>query len=156
MYTRQHTQLDTVLLQQQSAGTLLSQVLSTFKTICKCSKVLWLALALECLSIPTYATSECKLLTSRRVLDMQWAVCPLEGLGTGSHGTLGEVRFGHTGQTLEVVVAWVAEVSCPKAEVDRNRATIATLVFQEVCAMFRTDLDTDVKEKESSFLWCIH
>lgn len=71
---------------------------------------------------------------------MQGAFCALQGFCPGAHGTLGELGFRGAGDTLEVVVAGIAEVSGPKAEVDGHRAAVATLVLQEVGAMFGTYL----------------
>ena len=51
---------------------------------------------------------------------MQWTLGSLEWLGAGSHGTLGELCFGHARQTLEIVMARVAKVGGSKAEVDSH------------------------------------
>ena len=71
---------------------------------------------------------------------MQGTLGPLQRLGTGSNGTLGKLRLGHTGQTLEVIVTGATEVGGTKAEVDSYGTAVATLVLQEVSAMFGTDL----------------
>ena len=71
---------------------------------------------------------------------MQGALRPLQGLGTGSYRTLGQLRLADAGEMLEVVMAWVAEVSGTKAEVHSHRATITTLVLQEIIAMLGTHL----------------
>lgn len=73
---------------------------------------------------------------------MQGAFCALQGFCPGAHGTLGELRFRGAGDTLEIIVAGVAEVSGTKAEVDSHRTAVATLVLQKVSAMFRTHLQT--------------
>lgn len=72
---------------------------------------------------------------------MQWALSPLQWLGTWSHRTLGQLRLDNAGQVLKVIVAWVAEVGGPKAEIDGHRAAITTLVLQEISAMFGTNLN---------------
>ncbi len=71
---------------------------------------------------------------------MQGALGPLQGLGTRPHGTLGELRLDDAGEVLEIIVARVAEVSGPKAEIDRHRTAVTTLVLQEIIAVFRTHL----------------
>ena len=71
---------------------------------------------------------------------MQGTLRPLQGLGTGPHGTLGQLRLHNAGQTLEVVVAGVAEVGGAETEVDGNRATVAALVLQEICPVLGTNL----------------
>ena len=83
---------------------------------------------------------------------MQWALCSLERFGTWTNGTLGQLRLGHACQTLEVVMARVAEVGGAKAKVDSHRAAIATLVLEEICAMLGTHLwgreNTNVRVKQ--------
>lgn len=71
---------------------------------------------------------------------MQGAFCALQGFCTGAHRALGELGFWDTGDTLEIIVARVAEVGCSEAEVDSHRAAVATLVLKEICAVFRTHL----------------
>ena len=71
---------------------------------------------------------------------MQGALCPLQGLGTRPHGTLGEIRLDEASQALEVVMARVAEVGGPKAEIDGHRTAVAALVLQKVGAMLGTNL----------------
>lgn len=72
----------------------------------------------ESLGIPADATAEGKLLSRWRVLDVQWALCTLERLSTRPDGALGKIALCHARQTLEVVVAGIAEVCRTKAEVD--------------------------------------
>ena len=74
------------------------------------------------------------------MLDVQGALCPLQGLGTGSHRALGQLGLGNAGQALEVVMAGVAEVGGAKAEVDGHRAAVAALELQEVCSVLGTNL----------------
>ena len=71
---------------------------------------------------------------------MQWALCPLQWLGTRPNGTLGELGLRHARQALEVVVARIAEVGSTEAEVDSYRATVAALVLQIIHTMLRTHL----------------
>ena len=78
---------------------------------------------------------------------MQWTLSPFQGAGTRPHGTLGELRLGHAGQTLEVIVARGTKVCGTETVVDGNRATIATLVLQEICAVFWTHLQGSGEEK---------
>ena len=84
---------------------------------------------LESLGVPTDPTAEGKLLPRRGVFHVQGALGPLQGFRTGSHGTLRQLRLGHAGEALEVIVAGVAKVGRPKAEVDGHRAAVATLVL---------------------------
>ena len=48
--------------------------------------------------------------------------------------------FWNVGYTLKVIVASIAKVSRTKAEKDGHTTTVATLVFQVVCTVFRTHL----------------
>ena len=73
---------------------------------------------------------------------MEGAFRSLQGFGTWSHRTLGQLRLGYGNQPLEVVMAWVAEVGGSKAKVDSNRTAVATLVLQEVNTVLGTDLYT--------------
>ncbi len=41
-------------------------------------------------------------------------------------------------------MAWIAKMSCSKAEVNGHRAAVATLVLQEVHTMFRTVLQDKI------------
>ena len=97
-------------------------------------------ISLESLRIAAYSTTESKFLAGQRVFDVQRALDPLQGLCTGPHGTLRQLRLGDAGDALEVIVARVAEVRCSEAEVDGYRAAVATLVLQEVSAVFGTHL----------------
>ena len=72
---------------------------------------------------------------------MERTLCALQWLGSRSYGTLGELRLGRAGDSLEIVVAGVAEVGRAEAEVDGHGAAIATLVLQEVCSVFGTHLE---------------
>ena len=89
----------------------------------------------EGLGIATHPTAKSKLFTSWRVLYVQWTLCPLQWLGTGADGTLGELGLCHARKTLEIIVTRVAEMGSAEAEVDGHRAAVAALVLQEVCAM---------------------
>ena len=71
---------------------------------------------------------------------MEGTLGPLQWLGTRPHGTLGELGLADAGQTLEVVVARIAEVGGAKAEIDSHRAAVAALVLQKISAMLRTHL----------------
>ena len=73
---------------------------------------------LEGLSVSTHATSQGKLLSSCGVFHVQRALCPLQGLGPRSNWTLGQLGLGCACDTLEIVVAGVAEVGRAEAEVD--------------------------------------
>ena len=97
-------------------------------------------ISLESLRIAAYSTTESKFLAGQRVFDVQRALDPLQGLCTGPHGTLRQLRLGDAGDALEVIVARVAEVRCSEAEVDGYGAAVATLVLQEVSAVFGTHL----------------
>jgi len=48
--------------------------------------------------------------------------------------------FWNVGYTLKVIVASIAKVSRTKAEKHCHTTTVATLVFQVVCTVFRTHL----------------
>lgn len=74
----------------------------------------------ESLCIAANPTTKSKLFTSWRVLHMQWTLRPLKWLGAGSNRTLGELRFGHACETLEIVMARVTEVGGTKAKVDSH------------------------------------
>lgn len=74
------------------------------------------------------------------MFDVQGALGPLQGLGTWSHRALREVCLHKASQALEVVMAGVAEVGGPKAEIDGHRTAVAALVLQEVSAMLGTHL----------------
>ena len=76
---------------------------------------------------------------------MQRTLCSFQWFGAGADRALGELGLGHAGEALEVVVARIAEVGRPKAEVDSDRAAVAALVLQEVCTMFGAHL----RERES-------
>jgi hypothetical protein len=54
--------------------------------------------------------------------------------------TLWQLGLGHVGDSLEVIMARVAEVSRAEAEEDSDGATVPALVLQIVCTMFRTHL----------------
>ena len=58
----------------------------------------------------------------------------------GSHRTLRQFMFWNVGYTLKVIVASIAKVSRTKAEKHCHTTTVATLVFQVVCTVFRTHL----------------
>ena len=58
----------------------------------------------------------------------------------GSHRTLRQFMFWNVGYTLKVIVASIAKVGRTKAEKDGHTTTVATLVFQVVCTVFRTHL----------------
>lgn len=51
-----------------------------------------------------------------------------------------QLRFGDVGHSLEVVMTSITEVGGAKTEEDGHRATVATLVLQEVCAVLGTHL----------------
>ena len=74
------------------------------------------------------------------MFDVQRAVCSLEGFGTRTNRTLRQLCLGHARQTLEVVMARVAEMGGAKAKVDSHRAAITTFVLKEICAMLGTHL----------------
>ena len=76
---------------------------------------------------------------------MEGALCPLQGLGTGSHGALGELGLGNAGEALEVVMAGIAEVGGTKAEVDSHRTAITALELQEVSPVLRTNLKFQIQ-----------
>lgn len=51
-----------------------------------------------------------------------------------------QFKSWNVGNTLEVIVASIAEMSGSKTKEHSNRATVAALVLQKVCAMLRTHL----------------
>ena len=55
---------------------------------------------------------------------------------------MGQVRLSYIGDPLEVVVTGVAEVSRAKTEENSYRATVTTLILEEVCSVFRAHLKT--------------
>lgn len=54
--------------------------------------------------------------------------------------TVGQLSLGYRCDSLEVIMAGVTEVGGTEAEKDSDRATVATLVFQEICPMLWTHL----------------
>ena len=71
---------------------------------------------------------------------MQGALGTLQGFGTWANGTLGELILPHACQTLEVVMARVAEVGSAETEIDSHSAAVTTLILQEISAMLGTHL----------------
>ena len=55
---------------------------------------------------------------------------------------MGQSILRNGGHSLELVVAEITKVGCPKTEENCHGATIATLVLQEVCSVFGTHLST--------------
>ncbi len=58
----------------------------------------------------------------------------------GADWALRQLRLGHVGDSLEVIVTRVAEVSGAEAEEDGDGAAVSALVLQIVCSVFRTHL----------------
>lgn len=54
--------------------------------------------------------------------------------------TVGQLSLGYRCDSLEVIMAGVTEVGGTEAEKDSDRATVATLVFQEIRPMLWTHL----------------
>ena len=111
------------------------------------------------MGVPADSTSEGKLLSSCRMLDVKRTLIALKrnslekkntefvhifySLIIGylwSYRALGQLRFGDVGDSLEVVMTQVAEMGRPEAEEDGHRAAIATLVLQVVRAVLGTHL----------------
>ena len=76
------------------------------------------------------------------MLHVEGTLHALQWLGSGTHWALRQLRLGRAGDSLEVVVAGVAEMGGPEAEVDSHRTAVATLVLQEVGPVLRAHLDT--------------
>ena len=72
---------------------------------------------------------------------MKWTLRAFQRFSSGTDGTLGQLRLGRAGDTLEVVVARVAEVGRAEAEVDGHGAAVATLVLEEVGSVFGAHLE---------------
>jgi hypothetical protein len=85
-------------------------------------------------------TAESKLLTCRRVIDVKWTFLSEELGRFWSSWTFRKFYLRNVGQTLKIIVASVAEVSCSETEENRDRATVATLVFKKIHPVFGAHL----------------
>jgi hypothetical protein len=96
-------------------------------------------------------TAESKLLTCRRVIDVKWTFLSEELGRFWSSWTFRKFYLRNVGQTLKIIVASVAEVSCSETEENRDRATVATLVFKKIHPMFGTHLKQKGKVKSKNW-----
>lgn len=71
---------------------------------------------------------------------MKWTLLTLKLFPPRSGRTVGQLSLGYRCDSLEVIMAGVTEVGGTEAEKDSDRATVATLVFQEIRPMLWTHL----------------
>ena len=92
------------------------------------------------MGVPTDATAKGKFFSSCGMLHVKRTLRALERNSLGSHWALGQLLLGNVGDSLEVIVTRITEMSCPETEEDGHRAAIATLVLQVVRAVLGTHL----------------
>ena len=81
------------------------------------------------MGVPTDATPKGKLLSRSGMLYVKRTLRALERNSLGSHWALGQLLLGNVGDSLEVIVTRITEVSCPETEEDGHGAAVATLVL---------------------------
>ena len=74
--------------------------------------------------VPANAAAQGELLPGGRVANVEGALLSRQLGGLRDDGALRQLRLGHVGDPLEVVVARVAEVSRPEAEEDGDGAAV--------------------------------
>ena len=92
------------------------------------------------MGVPTDATPKGKLLSRGGMFYVKRTLRALERNSLGSHWALGQLLLGNVGDSLEVIVTRITEVSCPETEEDGHGAAVATLVLQVVGAVLGTHL----------------
>ena len=92
------------------------------------------------MGVPTDATAKGKFFSSGGMLHVKRTLRALERNSLGSHWALGQLLLGNVGDSLEVIVTRITEVSCPETEEDGHGAAVATLVLQVVRAVLGTHL----------------
>ena len=96
------------------------------------------------LYISADCTSENKLLSSRRVIDLQRTLSTVQRYRGRASRTLGKSCC--VSQSSRIVVASVAEVGRPEAEEDGERAAVSAFVLHKLRSMMLTHLEIEIQD----------
>lgn len=97
---------------------------------------------LKGVGVPTNATAEGELFARERMLDVQRTFVTLELNGAWSGGTARQLSLGDIRNSLEIVVAGIAEMSGAETEEDGDGAAISAFVLQKVRSVFGAHLSS--------------
>lgn len=95
------------------------------------------------MEIPTNATAQSKLFASRGMHDVKRTFVAEQLRRFRAGWALRQLDLRDVGQSLEVIVASVTEMSRPEAEKHGHRTAIATFILKEVHSMFWAHLKQD-------------